>query len=502
MSGMRGVFKAVVCLGCIFVLAGRVMATYQRPDLLDYAGKVFTIGGYQNPFEKFPKIDEVRKRSATRHSGLWRRYVARFAIEDGRLVCKTLYQDFPREDEPQEPFCRDLIGGGVFCQWFSGKSIPLREARPYKQAYFLEKKEYALDVENGIARVVVKRENKDMRMSPEDIKRRGGAKYNPDDDNLSDWVEFGYLCFNPRFNEYFVWLDKDAAEKILAQKTVKTRGYLRSARKTRAGNFVSLELPATRTNAKKSALFESAIDCRAFVGKAVEAVVENPLRVSAKIISMRELKNSESVHNARNTNSVSLEGDFEESIEFTKNLFPKVGRENLDESKIKAELVWEDFNLSDFPSLKIRYSAGGGVMKSRHYERLVDLRQPKYDIEYRYPDTDLSRAKFVVKIDFCDYNTPLDTIEKWPWPREISLGGMRVWTLEKELETNALLKFLLAKSREEICAAAENLDEKSAETAQHILERHSAQYSESGREKLRAAETVIQGCLEKGVGRK
>ena len=55
MSCMRGVFKAIVCLGCIFIFAGRVMATHQRPDLLDYDGKVFMIGGYQNPFEKIPE---------------------------------------------------------------------------------------------------------------------------------------------------------------------------------------------------------------------------------------------------------------------------------------------------------------------------------------------------------------------------------------------------------------------------------------------------------------
>lgn len=57
-------------------------------------------------------------------------------------------------------------------------------------------------------------------MSPEDIKRRGGAKYNPDDDNLSNWVKLGYLCFNPRFNKYLgVELGEERrAEKILREK--------------------------------------------------------------------------------------------------------------------------------------------------------------------------------------------------------------------------------------------------------------------------------------------
>lgn len=461
------------------ILSFQIYATEQIPDRLLWNGKTYLIGSYQYPFEKFGQIKKVKERNPRVSTALWRRYVAEFEIVNGKLVCKRLFDG--KQPDGGGDFCGDIIGDGIFCDWFSGKNIKLIEMRPSYSAFFLEEKSYVLNVKNGMAEVVLAREMPEIRMSHEDKVRRGKTPYDPKSDNLQSWFELGYLMFRPKNFEYDGWPDIDICKSILQSRKVKTRGILQYCKKLKDGTWSAvLYLPATRTSPKAYLVIGCPFDCSKFLKRAVEAEIENPLRVSAAIASLRELKKSESIHNAGGKriapDDYKARGEFADNL---KKLYAKIQKGSIDESKLSVKFSVNMGNIS----LIVKYPEIGTPLYSE-YLFLNGIRQNCFDIEMFYPDTTLKCASFELRISFNFHNTPtpdFDSLENWKMPKIVSLGGIELWRFENE--KNKVLKFITS-PLQDLKKIAEDMTDTEALNALQVLSFMRANADETGRERI------------------
>ena len=410
-------------------------ATYQRPELLLYNGKTYSMQ-YVEPMEKFKDINIVKNKVGKyRVSNLWRGYRGKYEIENSMLVCKEVSIYVDREFEV---VCQDVIKDGIVCDWFTKKNIRL--CGEIKFPWFLGEKEYAMDVENGKVKIRVVKEMPYKRFSYEDIEARKGVEYNPDADNLDDWVELGFLATSHRYSEfkYEGWGDIDTFKKILAKKTIRTRGILISSQKCSY-----LRLPATRTTPCVDAMFMATYPD--YVDKRVEVVIENPLQLSAKIISIRELEKWESMHNQKSPPAIFR--TYEQSYNFTEELkkisFSQLKKEDIDESKLQKQFKIERSSLE----FSLKYKKGESTFRDKKniFADNISFESDKYDIIVHYPNLDLNNVNLEINFYFNfphSFKPDIEKLLKWKLPKKILFAGIEVWDFDKE--TNKSFKYLIA----------------------------------------------------------
>ena len=410
-------------------------ATYQRPELLLYNGKTYSMQ-YVEPMEKFKDINIVKSKVGKYLvSNLWRGYRGKYEIENSMLVCKevSIYVD-----GELEVVCQDVIKDGIVCDWFTKKNIRL--CGEIKFPWCLEEKEYAMDVENGKVQIRVVKEMPYKRFSYKDINARKGVEYNPDADNLDDWVELGFLATSHRYSgfKYEGWGDIDTFKKILAKKTIRTRGILISSQKCSY-----LRLPATRTTPCVDAMFMATYPD--YVDKRVEVVIENPLQLSAKIISIRELEKWESMHNQKSPPAIFR--TYEQSYNFTEEVkkvsFSRLKKEDIDESKLQKQFKIERSSLK----FSLKYKKGESTFryKKNIFADNISFESDKYDIIVHYPNLDLNNVNLEINFYFNfphSFKPDIEKLLKWKLPKKILFTGIEVWDFDKE--TNKSFKYLIA----------------------------------------------------------
>ena len=410
-------------------------ATEQEPELLSYNGEMYEME-YVEPMEQFKDIKIVKNKAESLITSLWRRYRGKYTIENSMLVCKevSIYQG----NGYFKPVCQDVIKDGVVCDWFTQKNIRLIKVRGIPQRAMLEEKEYAMDVKKGKVQIRIAREMPHKRFSYEDLKARKGVEYNPDADNLDTWIELGFMKnYNSRhYNGYSGWCDISTFKNILAKKRIRTRGVLTYSSKS----YSRLTLPATRSTPSATCLFEG--EYPEFKGKRVEVEIENPLQLSQRIVSIRELGKSESMHNQKSPNAIFRFG--EQRTIFTKEvekLFPQIKKGTIDESKLEKTFSIENRGIS----LVIKYKVGESLPVEKYCLHSELQGKRDYDIVFHYPNFDFGNMNFECSVGFgsCHFSdSNIDNILNWNLPKKITLGGIEVWRLEKE--TNKTLKFLVS----------------------------------------------------------
>jgi hypothetical protein len=138
------VLKLLAAISLTALLAVRVMATAQAPDMIVYDNKVYDL--FSNPLESFYRErggrPQFRIQPNTFSSGNQRGYVAIWVIEDDALYLRGIKSRICDPDAQGDSNCRraDLKelfgekskGAGVHADWFSGElRIPEGEMLEY-----------------------------------------------------------------------------------------------------------------------------------------------------------------------------------------------------------------------------------------------------------------------------------------------------------------------------------------------------------------------------------
>ncbi len=439
-------------------------ATEQTPDIVNYNGvryaiSSFTIESCIIPPKTHPHHDEVikfinesRKGILCSCSACWRGYIAHFEIKNSQF----------------------FLFGRILADWISFKNEPIYEEVPFGIAYDEKGKQILaytpkewrlgdevsfLDVEKGNAKITKIKPSHD-RESYLDAKQRYGVKYNPDLDNLDDWYELGFLA--DVITDY--WHEEnygslEILNKIISKKRVKTRGVV-------FGRKLWLPPTISTQGIYNSYLY---IPCELPDDTRVEVEIENPLTEFVKVVSVRELKKSESIHNIKNPKAIEpLSRDV-----ILENCFTQAKKGTIDETKIK---VFCDESMSDNKTgvfFVINYNnakddtiiAGGSVdwyhaydksgrIKHGMYEVKTKANERALDIRVYLPKQNLKNANFKYICHLENKNLLEDN-----FPKVIMLGGIEVWRAEKE--TNKVFKFLTS-THDNIAQNAKSLSDAQA----------------------------------------
>ncbi len=269
---------------CVFSIFGNLYATFQTPEILTCNSDNLLIDAHNRnniPLEAYyKKFPEKKPKIKFRSSNCWRGYKAEYVIDKD----KKLYLVGAKIGEVSM-LASEMMGYPcqypVFCDWFStDKLIFIETQKAYRQ--------YSISVDKGIACIHTEVIQSHW-ASNDDLNRRAGVCYNPQNDAYQNWFDLRELSNNGA--EY---LTKDEYFHFRNPTSIaKTRGILETT-----NNYTRLKLPRT-TNNKTTYFFlkkkNNSLDLKNYNGKFVECEIEDIFN-KQKIKSIRELSKTESIH--------------------------------------------------------------------------------------------------------------------------------------------------------------------------------------------------------------
>ena len=171
----------------------------------------------------------------------------------------------------------------VFCDWFTSGDLKILRKGGYAGRRFL-----MISVIDGMAEYVEDYFKNDW-SSNEDFRRRDGVEYDPQKDLAGGWYDLREIC-----NAFSYLSEDDCLSLANRNKTVKTRGVFERQSK----NYYILRLPESRHYAERELHVDVGDDISAdeFDGKFVECEILNAVWGTKRIVKIRELSKSESIH--------------------------------------------------------------------------------------------------------------------------------------------------------------------------------------------------------------
>lgn len=467
-------------------MAIRIFATEQIPDRLVVNGKTYDIGSYTYIMEEYFSANDIPNPQIA-SSALNRGYIAELEIVDGKLLCKRFfnykYDDNHKRHENNLNILKD--GKPVFCEWFSGKDIKLKERREMPYWHMLEENLYVLDVKNGMAEIRLVRHIPEKRFSLADLDRREGVEYDPQKDNPDSWMELQHTILGD-YQRFSLSTTLDIIKKVLGTERVKTRCILQYTHR----GIASLYLPETRSSAaERRSIKTGALDTQKYAGKAVEIEIKSPMTIDAEIVGIRELEKSESIHNQCDggifPRGYEAQNSFDAEAE---KLYPIIGAESADFDGMQTVFC------ADRGSFHLRISNikdESNPRKADHTGYISLDGTGEFDILERIHAKKTAGHTFMLDAVFNSVNTPkreFSKLENWEYPKKVSLAGKPIWDFHKE--NNKVFKFITDKSNSFDVREMSDLD---ALKALEVLANMNADDTESGAKKMEAISERVSG---------
>lgn len=267
------------------VFAQCAFATYQLNEVLSIDGDVVLLDancGQPLPIAEYYKKHPDRKpKFGLLSSNCWRGYVGHYKIQkDGKFVVAGVEVNGNLITAREAGFDSDYP---VFCDWFTSGDLKILRKGECAGRRFL-----MISVIDGMAEYA-EDYFKNEWSSNEDFRRRDGVEYDMRKDLAGDWFDLREIC-----NASLYLSEEDCLLLAAAKKTVKTRGVFRA----RFKNYYALNMPETRHYAERWLPANVADDIPAaeFDGKFVECEILNAAWGTCRIVKIRELSKSESIH--------------------------------------------------------------------------------------------------------------------------------------------------------------------------------------------------------------
>ncbi len=267
------------------VFAQCAFATYQLNEVLSIDGDVVLLNancGQPLPIEEYYKQHPDRKpKFGLLSSNCWRGYVGHYNIQkDGKFVVAGVEVDGNLISARKAGFDSDYP---VFCDWFTSGDLKILRKGGCAGRRFL-----MISVIDGMAEYT-EEPFKNGWSSNEDFRRRDGVEYDPQKDLAGGWYDLREIA-----HAYLYLPEDDYLSLADLNKTVKTRGVFE--RKSKDEHI--LRLPESRHYAERELHVDVGDDIPAdeFNGKFVECEILNAVLGTCKIVKIRELSKSESIH--------------------------------------------------------------------------------------------------------------------------------------------------------------------------------------------------------------
>lgn len=294
------------------VLACRfTFATEQIADRIYIKGKSYAICSYNFAMQDYLKKHNRKiENTESLTSALWRGYVGEYEIRDNKLFfigafVPDMESGILKKAKviPVGEFTKNDADKALFCAWVNWENpVELSSTSVIWFKGLLEAQNFSISVKNGKVSLICK-EMPYLDTSFEDLKRREGTAYNKDCDNLDAWYDLTMLetfASQQKKIPSCNFITREEVLEIINSKTIKTRGIFYVCD---GGKYFRLVRPVTRQHQSTSIYIKKGKknldNISSFDGKFVEIEITNPFQKTIKLLSIRELSKSESIHNLK-----------------------------------------------------------------------------------------------------------------------------------------------------------------------------------------------------------